>query len=66
MPVSLVLAYAVKKYLDKVVKMIFTDNDRFRNHIIIKEVIDSIIVWNFIWGIPPNLIKLITGIRCNY
>jgi hypothetical protein len=58
MPVSLILARAVKKYLRKLDK-IHTDNYRFTNYIIIKEVIDSAIVWKFIWGWPPSFEGLI-------
>jgi len=36
-----------------------TDNYLCKNYIIMQEVIDSIIVWKFIWGYPPNLEKLI-------
>jgi hypothetical protein len=58
MSVSLILANAVKKYLGKPLKINRTDNYRFTNYIIAKEVMDSVIVWKFIWGIPYNLQKL--------
>jgi hypothetical protein len=48
MSVSLILAYAVEKFLDKLMKSSVTDNNRYRNYIIIKEVIDDIICWKFI------------------
>ena len=59
MSVSLILAYAVEKFLDKLMKRNITDNNRFRNYVIIKDVIDNIICWRFIWGFPPNIEKLI-------
>ncbi len=62
MSVSLILARAVKKYLRKSNK-IYSDNYRFMNYIIIKEVIDSAIVWKFIWGWPSDLKSLINSIN---
>jgi hypothetical protein len=59
MSVSLILAYAVKKFLCKLMKINSTDNYLCKNYIIIKEVIDSVIVWKFIWGYPPDLGKLV-------
>ena len=59
MSVSLILAYAVKKFLCKLMKINCTDNYLYKNYIIVKEVIDSVIVWKFIWGYPPNLEKFI-------
>jgi hypothetical protein len=59
MSVSLILAYAVKKFLCKLMKINSTDNYLCKNYIIAKEIIDSVIVWKFIWGYPPNLKKLL-------
>ena len=60
MSVSLILAYAVKKFLDKKIREKLTDNyQTFHNYIIAKEVIDNIICWKLIWGFPPNLNKFI-------
>ncbi len=59
MSVSLILAYAVKKFLSKLLKIKTTDNYQFKNYLIVKEIINSVIVWKFIWGIPPNLDTLI-------
>ena len=55
MSVSLILAYAVEKYLDKLTKKNSTDNNRYRNYVVIKDVVDNIICWKFIWGFPPNI-----------
>jgi hypothetical protein len=59
MSVSLILAYAVEKFLDKVMKKNKSDNNHFHNYILAKEVIDGIIIWKLIWGFPPNLEKYI-------
>jgi hypothetical protein len=59
MSVSLILTNAARRYLGKFKKRICTDNNRFRSYLIIKELIDDVIVWKFIWGIPPNLEQLI-------
>ena len=64
MSVSLILAYAVKKFLCKLIKINSTDNYLYKNYIIVKEVIDSVIVWKFIWGCPINLEKLINPETC--
>ncbi len=59
MSVSLILANAVKKYLGRQNKIINTDSYLCKNYMIIKEVIDSVIVWKLVWGWPPHLEKLI-------
>ena len=58
MSVSLILAYAVKRFLGKLINFKSTDNYRCINYIIIKDIIDSMVVWKFIWGCPPHLEKL--------
>jgi hypothetical protein len=55
MSVSLILAYAVEKYLINLDEIDTTDNYRFRNYVIIKEVVENIICWRCYWGYPPNL-----------
>ncbi len=59
MSVSLILAYAVKRFLGGAKNIKYTDNYLCKNYIIAKEVNDSIMVWKFIWGWPPNLAKFI-------
>jgi hypothetical protein len=59
MSVSCILAYAVKKFLKCPYKKINTDNYTFRNYIVIREVVNGIICWKFLWGCPPNLENLI-------
>ena len=59
MSVSLILAYAVKKYIGTLINKLRPDNNRFKNYIIVKDVIDSVIVWKLAWGIPFNLEKFI-------
>ncbi len=58
MSVSLILSIAVQKYLTKSSKKI-TDNYRFRNYVLIKEIFNNIISWRIIWGFPPDLEKLL-------
>jgi len=59
MSVSLILAYAVEKFLYTVLKGNNTDNNRYRNYLIIRDVIDDIVCWKFIWGFPPHLEKFL-------
>lgn len=59
MSVSLILSYAVKKYLKKIFSCNRTDNYRYRNYVIIKDIIDNIICWKFIWGYPPNIAQIL-------
>jgi hypothetical protein len=57
MSVSLILAYAVKRYLSKLKNKNYTDNYQYKNYVIIRELIDNIICWKFFWGFPPNINK---------
>ncbi len=59
MSVSAILAYAVKKCLGKKVKI--GDNYRFINYVIIKEIVENVIIWKFVWGWPPSLSKLVAN-----
>jgi hypothetical protein len=54
MSVSLILAHAVKRYLNKILQKNITDNYLFKDYVIIREVIDNIICWRLLWGFPPN------------
>jgi hypothetical protein len=57
MSVSLILAYAVEKYLIQLVDGKITDNYRFVNYVIVKEIVENVICWRFYWGCPPSLKK---------
>jgi len=57
MSASLILAYAVDKFLNKIMGSKETDNYRYKNYIIAMEMMDNVICWKFIWGFPPNLEK---------
>ncbi|OHD70438.1 MAG: hypothetical protein A2W19_15605 [Spirochaetes bacterium RBG_16_49_21] len=61
MSVSLILAYAVQRYLSKLLKRKMTDNYHFMNYMLIRETIDNLISWRLIWGFPPNLEKLLAS-----
>ena len=57
MSVSLILAYAVRRYLLDVINEKSTDNYRyfFRNYVVIREIIDNIVCWKHFWGYPPHI-----------
>ena len=56
MSVSYILAYAVLRYLDELLKRHkSTDNYCFKNYILIMKIIDDSIFWQIHWGIPPTL-----------
>ncbi len=58
MSVSLILAYAVNKYLGKQ-KTYNTDNYLYKHYAISKEIINNVICWKFIWGFPPDILELL-------
>jgi hypothetical protein len=60
---SLIVACAADKFLDKPIISNNTDNYRYRNYLIIREIIDNIISWRLFWGFPPNLEKLLNQPR---
>ena len=55
--VSLILAYAVKRYLEEIINDKSTDNYRaqYRNYVVVRENIGNIICWKLFWGYPPNI-----------
>jgi hypothetical protein len=62
MSVSLILAYSVQRYLTRQSRSNRPlwykhkgDKNRFRNYVLIKELIGNIICWKLIWGFPPDL-----------
>lgn len=55
MSVSLILAYAVERYLAEILKTNISDNYQFRNYTVIREDIDNIISWRLIWGFSVNI-----------
>lgn len=57
MSVSLILAYAVDKYLQQLITGDITDNYRFIHYVVVKELVENIICWRFYWGCPPTLKK---------
>ncbi|MFC1668820.1 hypothetical protein ACFL20_00385 [Spirochaetota bacterium] len=60
MSVSLILAYAVREYMDGLISGEITDNYPFANYIIAKEVIGNVVCWRFFWGIPPDIEKILS------
>ncbi|MBN2158672.1 MAG: hypothetical protein JW807_04700 [Spirochaetes bacterium] len=59
MSISLILAYAVKRFVGKMRNKRITDNYQCKNYIIMREVIDNVICWKFYWGFPPDPAKLL-------
>jgi hypothetical protein len=53
--VSLILAGAVKKYLGKLKTKNFTDNCLFKDYVLVRDTINGIICWKFIWGFPHGI-----------
>jgi hypothetical protein len=60
MSVSLILVYAVRKYLNGIMKKKDTDNYQYKNYVLIKEMFNDTICWRLIWGYPPKIEKLLT------
>ncbi len=56
MSVSLILALSINEFLDDRLNT-KPDNYRFRNYIIVKEVIDTLICWRLYWGYTPQVVK---------
>lgn len=59
--VSLLISYAVNKYLDRYILSIIRkakrsayDNYHFDNYILTKSLLDTSICWIIYWGSPPN------------
>ena len=57
MSVSLILAYAVDKYLQQLITCNITDNYRFIHYVVVKEIVEDTICWRFYWGCPATLQK---------
>ena len=56
MSISLILAYAVLRYLDELLKSNErTDNYFYCNYLFLRKIIDNTICWQIYWGIPPQL-----------
>ncbi len=55
MSLSRILALAVNRYIDNMHDEYFTDNNRFINYVIVKEVARSLICWKLYWGYTPHI-----------
>jgi hypothetical protein len=55
MSVSLILSYAVKRYLINTPEKNIGDNYPYKNYVIIRELIDNIICWKLVWGYPQHI-----------
>jgi hypothetical protein len=63
MSVSLILAFAVIRYLDDILNELLignknADNYFYRNYIFVQKTVDEIICWQMYWGIPQKLTGL--------
>lgn len=56
--VSSLVAYAVEKYLEEIVKKLSkgSDNYRYKNYMFQRFIVDGVICWIFSWGIPRTII----------
>ena len=55
MSVSLILSIGVQKYLRKLLKHKRTDNYRFINYVLVKEIFENTLCWRMVWGYLPSL-----------
>ncbi|MBP7738666.1 MAG: hypothetical protein KA369_22010 [Spirochaetes bacterium] len=60
MSVSHILAFAVERYLSKLINEVITDNYLYKNYVMIRELINNIQSWKLIWGYPPDIKKHVT------
>ncbi len=58
MSVSLILAYAVRKYffeiMNKLKKKFQSDNNPPYNYLFVRDVIDGVVSWRLYWGFPSD------------
>jgi hypothetical protein len=56
--VSFLIAYAIERYLDEVIRLLMkdTDNYRYQNYAIYQVVDYGVICWVRCWGIPPRML----------
>jgi hypothetical protein len=59
MSVSLILVYAVRKFLNEIMEKRGTDNYCYRNYVLIKEIFNDTTCWRLIWGYPPDIGKIL-------
>ena len=57
--VSAIVSYAVKKYYKEMIKFKNTDNYLFKNYVIIKKIIDSVVTWKICWGYTEKMMEAI-------
>lgn len=57
MPVSNIVAYAANKFLVSKIQLKRTDKNLYKNYIISKRVIDTIVCWKLFWGYTRGINK---------
>ncbi|MBP7737229.1 MAG: hypothetical protein KA369_14715 [Spirochaetes bacterium] len=57
--VSCLVAIAVEKYLDEIMKMLSENIDIYRycNYLFTRRIIDGVVCWILSWGVPRHLIS---------
>jgi hypothetical protein len=59
MSLSRILAYAVKRFLKEHETINISDNYRYKNYVIIKELFNDTTCWKLVWGYPSQIEKLL-------
>ena len=56
--VSCLVAYAVEKYLDEILKKLYKgdDNYRYKNYMFQRIIVDGVVCWMLSWGIPQSIV----------
>jgi hypothetical protein len=56
--VSYLIAYAVEKYLEEIIKKLSkgSDNYRYKNYMFQSLIVDGVICWILSWGIPRSML----------
>lgn len=52
--VSLLIAMAIERHLDEILRDECTDNYPFPSRALCEEIVNSVVCWKIYWGIPPN------------
>ncbi|MBP7583720.1 MAG: hypothetical protein KBA61_06785 [Spirochaetes bacterium] len=53
--VSLLIAMAIERHLDEILRDDCADNYPFPSRVLYEEIVNSVVCWKIYWGIPPNL-----------
>lgn len=56
--VSLLIAMAIERHLEEILKDNCTDNYLFQNYVLCEDTADSVVCWKIYWGIPEKPEKI--------